>query len=426
MIHRVEDWIRALPDLRRSGAEWVGPCPACGGTDRFRVRAGATQAGAVIACRHCLDGQEAAARRGRYSEIVQAVFGDSDRDRDAGGDGGLSSRPPPAPWTAPEDGPASGPGPGQGRRRRARQAPAVFETGEHERGDRAAAGNAAIAEARDAAARAETEAKTKTARAIWDAAAPAPDGPAETYLVNRMAWPPAAIGPGRPSLPGTIRYLARDAAPGPGTGWPGLPPGAAGAVVYGMADVAAYLAAASRFETAIRAVHLEALDGAGDRLAPRWRRIIGAAAGRVFQACEGEIGGDVILAEGPVDALAIALRRPAARTLAVVGRDYRPAVRAVLAKDRLQPILIETDGGGAGQAAAAAARTEARRLGCRGAVRAAWRRPGDTADPGDELVGDVQERAAILEYDGGLSRAAAEAAAWQSILGATTENGNAD
>ena len=152
MIHRVEDWIRALPDLRRSGAEWVGPCPACGGTDRFRVRAGATQAGAVIACRHCLDGQGAAARRLRYSEIVQAVFGDSDRDRDAGGDGGLSSRPPPAPWTAPEDGPASGPG--QGR------AGAVNQTGEHERGrgDHVAAGNAAIADARDAAARAETEA----------------------------------------------------------------------------------------------------------------------------------------------------------------------------------------------------------------------------------------------------------------------------
>ena len=37
--HTQDDWAQALPELRRSGAELHGPCPACGGTDRFRVHA---------------------------------------------------------------------------------------------------------------------------------------------------------------------------------------------------------------------------------------------------------------------------------------------------------------------------------------------------------------------------------------------------
>lgn len=32
-----EDWLAALPDLKKAGNEYHGPCPVCGGTDRFRV-----------------------------------------------------------------------------------------------------------------------------------------------------------------------------------------------------------------------------------------------------------------------------------------------------------------------------------------------------------------------------------------------------
>ena len=42
------DWLAAVPGLRRVGSEHHGPCPACGGEDRFRV----LEDGAVF-CRHC-------------------------------------------------------------------------------------------------------------------------------------------------------------------------------------------------------------------------------------------------------------------------------------------------------------------------------------------------------------------------------------
>ena len=44
----VDDWISAVPSLRRVGGEHHGPCPACGGTDRFRV----LDDGAAF-CRQC-------------------------------------------------------------------------------------------------------------------------------------------------------------------------------------------------------------------------------------------------------------------------------------------------------------------------------------------------------------------------------------
>ena len=37
--------------LKRVGSEYKGPCPLCGGTDRFHVRAGAS-ADVLVHCRH--------------------------------------------------------------------------------------------------------------------------------------------------------------------------------------------------------------------------------------------------------------------------------------------------------------------------------------------------------------------------------------
>lgn len=71
-----QDWLRALPDLKPQGGEHVGPCPLCGGTDRFRVN----DRGAF--CRQCLpngkDGE-------RYKELLQVVFGDTGGGRQDGG-----------------------------------------------------------------------------------------------------------------------------------------------------------------------------------------------------------------------------------------------------------------------------------------------------------------------------------------------------
>ena len=41
-----EEWAKAC-HLKKSGREWIGPCPLCGGTDRFHVRDGSNGAGTV-------------------------------------------------------------------------------------------------------------------------------------------------------------------------------------------------------------------------------------------------------------------------------------------------------------------------------------------------------------------------------------------
>lgn len=67
------EWQRAL-DLRKAGREWCGPCPLCGGDDRFHV---AERDGrALVGCRGCIDGLPEDRRRQRFGEVVAAVFPD--------------------------------------------------------------------------------------------------------------------------------------------------------------------------------------------------------------------------------------------------------------------------------------------------------------------------------------------------------------
>ena len=57
---RPDDWLAALPDLKKAGGEYHGPCPACGGTDRFRV-----------------NDKGAFCRKGcSFQDLRRAVFGD--------------------------------------------------------------------------------------------------------------------------------------------------------------------------------------------------------------------------------------------------------------------------------------------------------------------------------------------------------------
>ena len=58
---RPADWLAALPDLKKAGGEHHGPCPACGGTDRFRV-----------------NDKGAFCRKGcSFEDLRRAVFGDA-------------------------------------------------------------------------------------------------------------------------------------------------------------------------------------------------------------------------------------------------------------------------------------------------------------------------------------------------------------
>ena len=63
-----DDWARALHNLKRVGSQLQGPCPLCGGKDRFRVNA---TGGAF--CNQCLpDGSDTA----RFTELIRTVFGE--------------------------------------------------------------------------------------------------------------------------------------------------------------------------------------------------------------------------------------------------------------------------------------------------------------------------------------------------------------
>ena len=70
------EWAEALGNLVRRGREFVGPCPLCGGKDRFHVAPGRSNDAARVGCRHCIDGHPDDVRRSRYGELARAVFGD--------------------------------------------------------------------------------------------------------------------------------------------------------------------------------------------------------------------------------------------------------------------------------------------------------------------------------------------------------------
>jgi len=66
-----DEWRAALPGLRKAGGQHQGPCPVCGGTDRFRVNAD----GRFFCRRCCPDGRDPQAMRA----ILDAAGLDIDR-----------------------------------------------------------------------------------------------------------------------------------------------------------------------------------------------------------------------------------------------------------------------------------------------------------------------------------------------------------
>ena len=66
--------------LKKAGREWSGPCPLCGGHDRFHLidRGGTPRFG----CRGCIDGQPPAVRRSKYREVLQVLGAPLHRNRE--------------------------------------------------------------------------------------------------------------------------------------------------------------------------------------------------------------------------------------------------------------------------------------------------------------------------------------------------------
>ena len=325
----VKEWADTL-DLTRRGLEFVGPCPLCGGDDRFHVRDSGGRA--AVGCRGCIDGQPDGERAKRFGELLRAVF--------------------PARAVTP-----------------VRFPPRVPRTP-------AAPGNG-----HEAARRA-------IARRLWAAAVPADDTPARAYLAGRSVWPPDGIGP---SLPASVRWLPRGAVGRDvAADWYDVPEHAAGVLVFAYRLPGGDLAA----------VELEALLTDGTRPDPRWRRTYGPRTGAAFEAAPG--GGATVLCEGAVTALAARWLHPGCRVLATGGTSgLEAAARQVRGR-----LVLEVDGDVAGRAVVARIQA-ARPL---GEVDVEFALAGH--DAADVWTDTLLERAAIMEFDGGLSRNESEQRAW--------------
>ena len=110
---------------------------------------------------------------------------------------------------------------------------------------------------------------------LWEAATCADMTPARVYLSRCGCWPGRHV---RAPLPESVRWLAREAAPerDEAAGWYGLPPGAAGAVVFAWRP-------SSLADSELAAVTLVALDARGFP-SPEARSTVGPIGGAVFRA----------------------------------------------------------------------------------------------------------------------------------------------
>ncbi len=347
------DWCDAAAglDLVNRSGELVGPCPSCGGTDRFHVSRRGPDA--LVGCRGCVDGGASG-----FAAVLRAAFPDRGR--------------------------------GESR-------PVAHET--------------ALPRSEPRSAQAE-DPRIGLTRALWRSTTPPDATPGRTYLAARDAWPPRGIGP---DLPATVRWLAADAAPAVDRAakWYGLPPGAAGSIVFAWRSPAA----PDRWPSALS---LLAVSADGERL--RWpmgrergpkMRTVGARGGLVFEARPGADAEPVHLCEGEVDALGLALApwTGPGRVLAAGGTGNMRGLAGSL--PGVGPVVLHADADGPG--GAAAGRVRAAVLAAGRECRIETYGPGE--DPASALAGDVGERAAVREFDGGLSRDEATADAWRDVLG---------
>ena len=133
----VDEWAARL-DLRNRSGEHVGPCPVCGGTDRFHVGRGRGGA-AMVGCRGCIDGQPADVRHKAFGRVLREAF----PERFQSGAGERTARTPNPPRKPPESRSEPIPGPD------------------------------------------DADARRKVARRVWEAAEPLPGTCAERYLTAR-------------------------------------------------------------------------------------------------------------------------------------------------------------------------------------------------------------------------------------------------
>lgn len=154
------------------------------------------------------------------------------------------------------------------------------------------------------------------------------------------------------------------------------------------------------------AAKLEALTVDGALVEPRWRRNIGKLAGLACKLVDLP-GGRWHVAEGEVSAMALALRALALGRGAALACGGTSGLRAEALPDDGRPVAVWPDADPQGLAAALrlrdGLRAEGRSCELRGGAG-----PGGGWDAADALADWAEERAGVLEFDGGLPRPEAD------------------
>ena len=353
------DWAAlSLAGMRQSGAEWRGPCPVTGeGRDTFWINVERQ----ALGCYRC--GLEGGVHGELFKEHAERV--------------GI--------WTAPRE---KAPGSSWGRPSTSRTAPASTST----------AAPAGPPGSRSPAGVLEPAASERPAR-VWAAAGAVSGTPGAVYLGARLGegWLGEHLSV---RWIGAAEYSRLDVG-----GRPGLPAGAAGALVY--------LFAAPADRGAAHAVQVEAVDVDGQR-SVNWRHwdrdtggevvrpekrvsVAGSRMGRGRRVFVARLAaGPCWLVEGPIDALAVARNLPAGLAGAILGAAGVPGfkVGAVEAIPAGTEVVIAADGDPEGRAAAVRLGEALERIG-----RRPWsiRSPGagDWCDWFAAAAVDREEREAI-------------------------------
>ena len=247
-MHSIEEW-EAAAGLKRRGRERVGPCPRCGGTDRFHVKEG-RDGQPVVGCRGCIDGRPKEERDQRFKEVLGIVF---PRVKER--------RFEPRPWPGP----------------RLQRAPAARR-----------------------AAPTESQ-RIAYAQRVWAASEPIPQDdkhPGRRWLARRNLWWPGL------DLPAGVRYC-----PSLPIGWAGharaRPPRWA-AVVAAMAQPEDWAKAWPETPTPT-AAHCIFIWPNGEKAPPN-KRTLGAASA-VMLGPPAPRNDELLICEGVADGLALASRR---------------------------------------------------------------------------------------------------------------------
>lgn len=234
------DWAGALSECKRNGRALIGPCPVCGGVDRFHVTR-KRDGGALVGCRGCIDGQSPDVRREQFKRIVEAVFGPVGPGRS------------PNPFLPPKPVP-----------------------------------------------KAEKPKRLPLAARLWADSVRADVGPVRAYLSRRRIWPKAAEAQALPteSLRWLMAATAQRLLPRPrrddGSRPCPLPASADGCLVYAFRTE----------ENRLTAVSLEGLTAEGAFPPEgRFRRTYGSRSGAFFSPAR-SAGGALVVCEGELDALA--------------------------------------------------------------------------------------------------------------------------